>query len=245
MTIPSERIQSGGFDLVAKNGAAPLFLHRATGLEFRYIAPGTFQMGLPEDELQAAARLSDNFQADVDEMRPVRLMAVSALLVATTPVLNRHLEGRRSAQHQDRSAYLGRDDAESFAARHKLRLVKEHEWEYCCRAGSATLFAFGDTLPSDLELSQWLSSDFSEGTRPRSNSFGLSGLFEPQWCDDLFKINLREDAPLLDGSHAIRGGGAYFWPWQDEEWVWCMSAMRSPASGLEDGKACVRLVFDI
>ncbi len=242
MTLNS--LPAGMFDCIQDASATPSFRHRATGLEFRHVPAGEFVMGLSSPELTAATALSQQLQANVDEMRPLRSRRTSAMLVATTPVLNRHMEATHDGDERDRPAWFPRGEAEAFATRHGLRLPKEHEWEHCCRAGTPTLFPFGDTLPDDEVLARWLSSDFSPDRRPFANALGLCGLFEPQWCDDAFKIDLRDDAPLLDGSHAVRGGGAYFWPWQDNEWVWCMSAMRSPASALEDGRACLRLVLD-
>lgn len=125
------------------------------------------------------------------------------------------------------------------------RLPLEREWEYLCRGGTTTLFPFGNTLPDDEELARWLSYDFRSLAELRANAFGLYGLFSAEWCANPFRTSLMDDAPVLDGSDAIRGGGAYFWPWQADEWVWCMSAMRSPASGLENGEACLRLVRDL
>ena len=48
------------------------------------------------------------------------------------------------------------------------------------------------------------------------------GIYTGDWCSDYYKTS---DCELEDKEYVIRGGGAYFWPWQADEWIWCMSAM--------------------
>lgn len=183
----------------------------------------------------------------IEEMRPVQWKVVSPILVARTPLLGQHCKTEKGLlnSNQDRPVYFSRGEAVALCGKMNCRLPKEHEWEYFYRAGNQSLFPFGDELPADYVLDGWLSADFSDLATQRRNEFGLYGLFDPEWCDDVFTVSLAPGAEPLDGSHVIRGGAACFWPWQDEEWVWCMSAMRSPSSALEDGRACVRLVRDV
>jgi len=53
------------------------------------------------------------------------------------------------------------------------------------------------------------------------------------------------EVAIEEGSSVVRGGGSQFWPWQDEEWIWCASAMRMPSSGLFDGRCGFRLAHDL
>jgi formylglycine-generating enzyme required for sulfatase activity len=131
---------------------------------------------------------------------------------------------------------VGYDEAVGYAQRYGMTLPTESQWEYACRAGSATLFTFGDRLPDEPELAEWLTFDFSAGSG-RANAFGLYGLFVGEWCTDFFDAQ--------EGVRVVRGGGAYFWPWQDQEWVWCMSAMRIPATDLPEGECGFRLVRNL
>jgi formylglycine-generating enzyme len=222
----------------------PRFVHKASGIPFQLVPGGQYLMGLTAAEEHSARALSPVLQANLEEMRPVRQQTVGPLLVSSTPVLNRQ-RTRDVGQYRSHPAFFERSDAEQFAGALGCRLPREFEWEYLCRAGTRTLFTFGDRLLPNDELEKWLLSDFSSMERLRCNGFGLYGIFNPEWCQEKFTVNLEEGAPLLDGSYAVRGGGAYFWPWQDEEWVWCMSAMRMPSSGLENDEACVRLVRDV
>jgi formylglycine-generating enzyme required for sulfatase activity len=91
-----------------------------------------------------------------------------------------------------------------------------------------------------------LTFDFSAGNG-KANAFGLHGLFVGEWCLDFFAMSYEPNASLAaDGSaRVVRGGGAFFWPWQDQEWVWCMSAMRCPSTDLPEGKSGFRLIRNL
>jgi formylglycine-generating enzyme len=225
-------------------GDSPRLLHKASGIPFQFVPGGSYLMGFTDAEERSARSLSSVLQANLEEMRPVQSRSVSPLLVSLTPVLNQQIASDLT-DRRSHPAFFSHRNAERFAESLGCRLPHEFEWEYVCRAGTQTLFPFGDQLPNDEELGKWLSCDFSDLRRLRCNPFGLYGMANPEWCQEKFTATLKEDASTVDGSYAIRGGGAYFWPWQDKEWVWCMSAMRSPSSGLEGGEACVRLVRDV
>ncbi|HVG07852.1 MAG TPA: SUMF1/EgtB/PvdO family nonheme iron enzyme [Thermoanaerobaculia bacterium] len=225
----------------------PTFLHRKTGIPFKLVAGGAFRMGLSEEEEQRARQICDPIPATLEEMRPVHERRVQTALVSVTPVLWRHFgEWRRNpTEASDGPRFVTRSEALSFAETLGCRLPSETEWEYACRAGNQSLFTWGDDLPSDEELEGWLSWDLSDLEQVRTNRFGLAGLFFEEWCADPFAVSYEQDAPIEPDSFTIRGGGAFFWPWQDEEWVWCMSAMRMPSTGLLDGTAAFRLVADL
>jgi formylglycine-generating enzyme required for sulfatase activity len=127
-------------------------------------------------------------------------------------------------------------------------LPKEAQWEYACRAGTQTLFVWGNDLVPKEELTKWLCLDFKEGyeARCRCNGYGLYGLFTGEWCQEEYRGNYSPSAPIRHGERVVRGGAAMFWPWQDDEWVWCMPAMRMPESGLFAGRqAGFRLIYDL
>lgn len=231
----------------------PTFIHRQSGLEFSYIQGGDFKMGFSEKEELAAKHICDPIQANLDEMRPVTNVKVQSFLMSRYPILNCIANQFFCSDNQEAGndkflyspAYLSREQAEELAEKLGCRLPYEKEWEYACRSETQTLFVFGDSLPEEKELERWLSLDFSETAKLAANSFGLYGMFVGEWCIDKYRLSYDEFAQTEDGSYVIRGGGSLFWPWQEEEWVWCMSAMRMPSKNLIDGTCGLRLVFDL
>lgn len=231
----------------------PTFIHRQSGLEFSYIPGGDFEMGFSEKEELAAKHICDPIQANLDEMRPVTNVKVQSFLISRYPVLNcianQILHSDNQEPDNDKflysPAYLSREQAEELAEKLGCHLPYEKEWEYACRSETQTLFVFGDSLPEEKELERWLSLDFSETAKLAANPFGLYGMFVGEWCMDKYRLSYDKFAQTEDGSYVIRGGGSLFWPWQDQEWVWCMSAMRMPSTDLIDNTCGLRLVFDL
>ena len=142
-------------------------------------------------------------------------------------------------------AYVERSEALSFAESHGWRLPLEVEWEYAARAGTNSLFVWGDKILRDEELDKWLRFDISEGRR-RRNRFGLSGLFSGDWCMDQWTSSHSPKANTKPGVFVIKGGGSIFWPWQGTgEWVWCMPANRMPSTGLSEKRCAFRVVQEL
>jgi formylglycine-generating enzyme required for sulfatase activity len=104
-----------------------------------------------------------------------------------------------------------------------IRLPSEAEWEYACRAGTKTAYAFGDD-PADLKDYAWYKAN-SKGEDPpvgkkKPNAWGLYDMhgYVREWCADSWHKNY-EGAPA-DGSpwsskdekeRVVRGGS-----WADE-----------------------------
>lgn len=226
----------------ADGAAATPFVHGPSGHRFRYVPQGSFRMGLSPAEKRAARAIFDPVQANLQEMRPVHEERVGAFLVAERPVLTREVRPAET-RYADSAAYVTDDEALAFCERMGMTLPTEAQWEYACRAGSQTLFTWGDTLPAEDELADWLTFDFAAGNG-RANAFGLHGLYVGEWCLDRFRPDYATPA-AADAPRVVRGGGAFFWPWQDQEWVWCMSAMRLPATDLPDGRCAFRFVRNL
>jgi formylglycine-generating enzyme required for sulfatase activity len=123
-------------------------------------------------------------------------------------------------------------------------LPSEAQWEYACRAGTTTPFAFGDTLTPDLAN---YDGDFTYGTGPKgfyreqtisvgslpANAWGLQDMHGNvwEWCLDTWHDSYN-GAPIDgtpwgstgdQGERLLRGGSCFFGP------EYCRSANRARA----------------
>lgn len=228
---------------VSMSNGIPVLSHKEYGLQFIYVPGGEFLRGFTNENQEAAEKISKIVNVNYSEMRPVKIERVSSFLITRTPILN-SLKNIGSKKDSYVPLYCNYQEAESIAKRMKMRLPSETEWEYCVRAGGDTLFPFGNELLAENELEKWMTQDFYDLQKSKSNKLGIYGLFTGEWTCDVFQTDYKEQTDGLT-NRVIRGGGAYFWPWQDQEWVWCMSAMRMPSCDLVDNQCAFRLVFDI
>ena len=231
----------------------PRFKDLNTGIVFIYIPRGEYTMGFSEEEYIQIQKLTETPNISIEEMRPVRKVQLRPFLLSITPVLNCHILNYNYLL--GKSIKVDGDDyspffcdyalAESIATNLSSKIPNEEEWEYACRGGKHSLFCFGNTLPTESELEKWLSWDLSSLTDLNCNDFGLYGLYFGEWCSNDFTVNLELNSDTVSGSKAVRGGGALFFPWQDEEWVYCLSAFRMPSKDLLGDQAAFRLKMEI
>jgi formylglycine-generating enzyme required for sulfatase activity len=119
-------------------------------------------------------------------------------------------------------------------------LPSEAQWEYACRAGSTTPFAFGDTITPELanydgnySYANGPKGEYRQQTNPvgmfPANAWGLQDMHGNvwEWCLDHWHDSYK-GAPI-DGnawvsggeqSRLLRGGSWYSFPWR------CRSAYR-------------------
>jgi len=107
------------------------------------------------------------------------------------------------------------EDTKAYASwlsqktRKAYRLLNEAEWEYCCRAGTITKFAFGDTVtPQQAQFSQSVWAGAKRTVEVGSFPPNAWGLYEMhgnvwEWCEDNWHSSY--DGAPNDGS--IWAGG--------------------------------------
>ena len=123
------------------------------------------------------------------------------------------------------------------------RLPTEAEWEYACRAGSQTAFAYGDDASGQyLDQAAWFKSNTggAESGSPRAvgrkepNAWGLFDMHGnvAEWCLDAFALYTQGSpagriSAASDAERVVRGGS-----WADEASL-CRSAARKAMGASE------------
>ena len=122
------------------------------------------------------------------------------------------------------ATYVSWDDAVEFCRKLsekegvEYRLPTEAEWEYACRAGTTTLYSFGDD-ESQLGEYAWYSETTDDGThivgQKKPNPWGLfdmhGNMFE--WCQDNYgeypSGDVTDPVGAASGSLRVRRGGCW------------------------------------
>ncbi len=215
----------------------PQDLGQGVRLDMVQIPGGTFLMGTEEAEIE---RLCKKYERNWFRWeRPQHSVQVSPFLLGKTPVTQ---DQWRTVVAQvgtivryldpDPSNFKGGNrpvecvswyDAVEWCARlskltgKEYRLPSEAEWEYACRAGTTTPFAFGEAITTDLAnydgndtVAEEAKGQYREETTPVAsfppNGFGLYDLHGNvwEWCFDPFHENYQgapRDGSVWDESH--------------------------------------------
>jgi formylglycine-generating enzyme required for sulfatase activity len=225
------------------------------GVTLHWCPPGRFRMGSPPAE---PGRRADEGPVDVILSRGFWMGKFEVTQGQRERVMGGFPRPPNAGRGDDFPVYWTRfDDAEAFCraltaqarvmgelpSGWEFRLPTEAQWEYACRAGTTTAFAFGDTLTArqaNLGRAYTGTPDPAPGRTAApvgshpANAWGLHDLHGNvfEWCRDWYHARLPggtdpdlstvPGAPNRDGTHSrVRRGGA----WMDDP-AFCRSALR-------------------
>ncbi len=261
-SLPAMKYLAAGSELaldsqldVAREYDLPIEVVNSIGIQFRLIPPGTFVMGSYEGERRLWKQPNAMEQAHVMEVeRPFYMSKFEVTQGQWNTLMPSNPSGfrGRNLPVEEISWY----DCQRFLEKlHKkegvgwgtYRLPVEAEWEYACRAGTATTFVCGD---SDDNLKYYANYVVTEqgGTVPEGNRLPNAwGLFHMhgnvmEWCHNVFysyesAIKITEQ---WRGARTIRGG---HWSAPAAD---CRSANRARLGGTSHGNVLgFRIVRDI
>jgi formylglycine-generating enzyme required for sulfatase activity len=143
----------------------------------------------------------------------------------------------RSLKENLKACYDAKTLACDFSA-NGYRLPTEAEWEYACRAGAKTKYAYGGDA-SKLQTYAWFKGNAGQKTHPvaqkQPNAWGLYDMHGNvwEWCQDAFEQDYTKHpgtqaaitSTAADASYVYRGG---CWRSGPEE---CRSAVRFAGPG--------------
>jgi formylglycine-generating enzyme required for sulfatase activity len=200
----------------------------ALKIKFCWCPEGTFKMGSPADapgsernEPQFEVSLSKGYWLQQTELNQSQYEA----LMGTNPAYFRGdespVESVTFAEAKEFCRRLSELPPEKNSG-NLYRLPTEAEWEYACRAGSASGFSFGDD-EAMLEDYGWFSKNSNRTTHPvglkKPNAWGLHDMHGNvgEWSSDTY--GEYPAGPVIDprgpesgGQIAVRGGGWFFVP---------------------------------
>jgi formylglycine-generating enzyme required for sulfatase activity len=120
---------------------------KAVSFNMRWIPPGEFQMGSPEDE---AERRDNETQHSVTLTKGLWLAETACTQALWESVMGQNPSKTKNLDHP--VTEVSWNDIEKFLKKlvesdgEGWRLPTEAEWEYACRAGTTTRYSFGDTI---------------------------------------------------------------------------------------------------
>jgi len=234
-------IEESPFQMESFSKAGTRMTLKINGVEyaFRWCPAGTFMMGSPDDEKypdDKKYRKENEVQHQVTLSRGFWMLETEVTQEMWTNAMENNPSKNEDAKRpvelvswDDCQEYIKNlNDLGVAPAGFEFSLPTEAQWEYACRAGTTTTYAFGNSLNQNLAC-------FSENqTREvgsyRANAWGLRDMHGNvyEWCLDVFgeyssdAITDPTDPVVVtyETSRVCRGGDFYNYRWD------CRSAAR-------------------
>lgn len=216
---------------------APARLGNSLGMEFVLIPAGSFIMGSPADE---PGRGADEVRHQVTISKPFYLQTTEVTLKQWRSLMGRRMFGRRKGPADMPVTKISFFEVQDYIDKLNqkgegvYRLPTEAEWEYACRAGTQTAYAFGPTITCDQVMfgNNPLKDDQCVAgfeKRPRCqpgqparvasfppNAWGLYDMHGNvwEWCSDWYgpytNAAVGDPQGAADGTHRVRRGGSWY-----------------------------------
>lgn len=191
-------------------------------LEMVLISAGTFMMGSPESEED---RYSNETQHKVTLTKPFYLGKFTITQEQWKLLMRKKPSGWPLTKgDQLPITYLSWVDCQEFikklnaSTKGGYRLPTETEWEYACRAGTATMYSFGDEItPNNANYDESNKGKPVTGGSYKPNAFGLYDMHGNvwEWCEEWFGDYPTGEVtdpqgPQIGESRILRGGSFDF-----------------------------------
>jgi formylglycine-generating enzyme required for sulfatase activity len=209
-----------GLETERRRGRAQQFserLGKRTILHMVQIPGASFTMGAPASDAASSHFERPQRQVNVPPFYlgkfPVTIDQWRAVMGASPPAM-KGLNNKFKVSGRQPVVSVSWHEAEAFCvqlsrtARRAYRLPTEAEWEYACRAGTASPFAFGESITREVanydgDFLRLLGQDCATtpvGSLGVANAFGLFDMHGNvwEWCRDCWHASY-EGAPI-DGS---------------------------------------------
>ncbi len=183
----------------------------------RWIEPGKFMMGSPEDEPE---------RLDREKLHEVTLTEGFWLAeTACTQELWEAVMGENPSQFKGNQKPVDNvswNDCNLFVekinqiADLNFRMPTEAQWEYACRAGTQTPFSFGEEITKE-EVNYVNNAGIVDVRSLPCNNWGLYEMHGNvwEWCQDWYDANydienvVNPTGPMAGSKRVLRGGGWY------------------------------------
>lgn len=210
-------------------------------LESRFIRvpAGVYPMGDPmlADARRRLVRITHPFHMGATEVTQREFQWVMGRNPSHTISDGNPVDSVTWAEAREYCERLSQLPAEKNAGR-IYRLPTEAEWEYCCRAGTTTHFAFGNSIKSNqanLRIGGLLRS--TPATTYPPNAWGFYDMHGNlwEWCSDWYKSEYYAESPVDDpqgpptGNRRVLRGGSWMSGLEDS-----VSAKRNDAFGPDE-----------
>lgn len=205
----------------------PEYRHRQTDIVFVKLPGGEFWMGTTDSELarivQEMVRVlgeesRENIRRKFDRERPRHKVTLSAFMIGKYEVSQaqwNRIMGSNPSEFEGEKLPVENvswEDCQEFCRTTGPSLPSEAQWEYACRAGTTTAFAFGETLTTELAnvggapFSRPITTLEVDSFEP--NGFGLFSMHGnvAEWCEEVWDPEFYERPDALGLDPLCRSG---------------------------------------